>query len=89
MRKVTAEFCFNKQKNALPSEYLLRLIIKCTLELDDRFDLYARKQQERQQSAHSEKQDEELRDNYYTKSEESIDLSSYKEYGSISPSNCK
>jgi len=79
MRKVTTEFCYNKP-NALPSEYLLKLIIKCTLELDDKFELYARKSLERQQSANSEKQEEELRDNYYTKSEESIDLSSYKEF---------
>jgi hypothetical protein len=77
MRKVTTEFCFNKP-NALPSEYLLRLIIKNTLELDDRFDAYERKQRERQ-SDNSDKQEEELRDNYYNKSEESIDLSSYKD----------
>lgn len=57
MRKVTTEFCYNKP-NALPSEYLLRLIIKTTLELDDKFDQYIRKQLERK-SANSDKQQEE------------------------------
>lgn len=46
MKKVTTEFCFNKL-NALPSEYLLRQIIKTTLDLDDRYNVSTRSQLER------------------------------------------